>query len=111
MFKICSIIYFQVIFSSYYEVLCNFTRDYDALRAKLAAVEERDKTILEAALHGVSALISEEWGQNTPCHVSEKDIHQITIVIIKNFFIYFLGYSNYRWQYQFKCSIPLSKTS
>jgi hypothetical protein len=69
------ILYYQLTFSSYYEVLCNFTRDYDALRAKLAAVEDRDKTILEAALHGVSALISEEWGQNTPCHVSKTYIY------------------------------------
>ena len=48
---------------------CSFTRDYDAVRAKLATVEERDKTVLEAALHGVSALVSEEWGLNTCCHV------------------------------------------
>lgn len=32
-------------------------------------MEEIDKTCLEAALHGVSALINEEWGQNTSCHV------------------------------------------
>jgi hypothetical protein len=52
-----------------YEILSSFTRDYDAVRTKLQNVEDRDKTCLEAALHGVSALINEEWGQNTPCHV------------------------------------------
>lgn len=59
----------QVVFSSLYEILSSFTRDYDAVRAKLQNVEDRDKTCLEAALHGVSVLINEEWGQNTPCHV------------------------------------------
>lgn len=52
-----------------YEILSSFTRDYDAVRAKLQNLEDRDKTCLEAALHGVSILINEEWGQNTPCHV------------------------------------------
>ncbi|XP_046461521.1 integrator complex subunit 14-like [Daphnia pulex] len=58
-----------VVFSSMYEILSSFTRDYDAVRAKLQNIEDRDKTYLEAALHGVSILINDEWGQNTPCHV------------------------------------------
>lgn len=58
-----------VVFSSLYEILSSFTRDYDAVRAKLQNIEDRDKTCLEAALHGVSMLINEEWGQNTPCHI------------------------------------------
>lgn len=56
-------------FSSLYEIVSSFTRDYDTVRSKLHAIEERDKTCLAAALHGVTALINEEWGQNTPCHV------------------------------------------
>lgn len=62
----------QVVFSSLYEILSSFTRDYDAVRAKLQNIEDRDKTCLEAALHGVSMLINEEWGQNTPCHVGNS---------------------------------------
>lgn len=60
----------QVAFSSLYEIVSSFTRDYDMVRAKLHTIEERDKTCLAAALHGATVLINEEWGQNTPCHVS-----------------------------------------
>lgn len=56
-------------FSSLYEVICPFTRDYDVIRGKLQTLEDRDKSCLEAALQGVTFLVNEEWGQNTPCHV------------------------------------------
>ena len=69
---------FQVAFSSLYEILCSFTRDYDSIRTKLSNIEDRDKTCLEAALHGVSVLINDEWGQNTPCHVSRMCVFLIS---------------------------------
>ena len=65
-----------MIFSSLYEVVSSFTRDYDSVRLKLQNIEDRDKTSLEAALNGVSNLINEEWGQNTPCHVIIITLHQ-----------------------------------
>jgi len=58
-----------VAFSSVYEIVSSFTRDYDSVRTKLNCIEDRDKTCLEAAFHGASILINDEWGQNTPCHI------------------------------------------
>lgn len=32
-------------------------------------IEERDKTCIETALHGVNNIIMAEWGNTTACHV------------------------------------------
>ncbi|XP_012277266.1 integrator complex subunit 14 [Orussus abietinus] len=58
-----------VVFSSLYEVVCPFTRDYDTIRAKLQNIEECDKTCIETALHGVNNVIMAEWGNTTACQV------------------------------------------
>ncbi|KAF4526527.1 hypothetical protein B566_EDAN005894 [Ephemera danica] len=58
-----------IAFSSLYDVLCPFTRDFDLLRSKLNNLEEFDKTCLEVALHGVNSLVLDEWGTGTPCQV------------------------------------------
>ncbi|XP_035733995.1 integrator complex subunit 14-like [Vespa mandarinia] len=58
-----------VLFSSLYEVICPFTRDYDSIRAKLQNIEECDKTCIETALHGVNNVIMAEWGNTTACQV------------------------------------------
>ncbi|XP_015603703.1 integrator complex subunit 14 [Cephus cinctus] len=58
-----------VVFSSLYEVICPFTRDYDSIRAKLQNIEECDKTCIETALHGVNNVIMAEWGNTTACQV------------------------------------------
>jgi hypothetical protein len=60
---------FQIAFSSLYEVICPFTRDYDSIRAKLQTIEEWDKTHIEGALHGVNNVIMAEWGNATACQV------------------------------------------
>lgn len=60
---------FQIVFSSLYEVVCPFTRDYDSIRAKLQTIEEWDKTYIEGALHGVNNVIMAEWGNATACQV------------------------------------------
>lgn len=60
---------FQIVFSSLYEVVCPFTRDYDSIRAKLQTIEEWDKTCIEGALHGVNNVIMAEWGNATACQV------------------------------------------
>lgn len=59
----------QVVFSSLYEVICPFTRDYDSIRSKLQNIEECDKTCIETALHGVNNVIMAEWGNATACQV------------------------------------------
>lgn len=60
---------FQIVFSSLYEVVCPFTRDYDSIRAKLQTIEEQDKTCIESALRGVNNAIMAEWGNTTACQV------------------------------------------
>lgn len=64
-------LYFQIIFSSLYEIVIGFTREFDIVRQALASLEEYDKTNLKAGLLGVSQLILEEWGNGTPCQVSK----------------------------------------
>ncbi|EFN81321.1 integrator complex subunit 14 isoform X1 [Harpegnathos saltator] len=58
-----------IVFSSLYEVICPFTRDYDSIRAKLQTIEECDKTCIESALRGVNNVIMAEWGNTTACQV------------------------------------------
>uniref|UniRef100_A0A665WAR2 Integrator complex subunit 14 n=1 Tax=Echeneis naucrates TaxID=173247 RepID=A0A665WAR2_ECHNA len=56
-------------FSSLWELLVPFTRDYNALQEALSSVEDYDKTCIESALHGVSNLVQQEWGSACPCQV------------------------------------------
>ena len=49
-------------FSSVCEVAISFTRDIEAIRAKLSSISCQDKSLLEAGLVGASSLILEEWG-------------------------------------------------
>ncbi|XP_051166296.1 integrator complex subunit 14 [Leptopilina boulardi] len=58
-----------VVFSSLYEVICPFTRDYDQIRSQLQNIEECDKTCIETALLGVNSIIMSEWGNSTACQV------------------------------------------
>lgn len=56
-------------FSSSYEVLCPFTRDFELIRAKLPKIEEQDKTCIESGLAGVNSLILSDWGSSIPCQI------------------------------------------
>ncbi|XP_018398883.1 PREDICTED: von Willebrand factor A domain-containing protein 9 [Cyphomyrmex costatus] len=58
-----------VVFSSLYEIICPFTRDYEGIRGKLRVIDECDKTFIEGALHGVNNVIMAEWGNATACQV------------------------------------------
>lgn len=58
-----------IAFSSLYEIVSPFTRDFDALKSKLQHLEEYDKTCVESALVGVNRLVLSEWGSATPCQV------------------------------------------
>ncbi|KAG7201923.1 hypothetical protein KM043_004633 [Ampulex compressa] len=76
-----------VVFSSLYEVICPFTRDYDSIRAKLQNIEECDKTCIETALHGVNNVIMAEWGNTTACQVvlitdGNPGVGKLTVVCI-----------------------------
>ncbi|XP_066557346.1 integrator complex subunit 14 [Amia ocellicauda] len=58
-----------VAFSSLWELMVPFTRDYNTLQEALSNMEDYDKTCLEAALHGVSNVVQQEWGSACPCQV------------------------------------------
>uniref|UniRef100_A0A8B9JZ10 Integrator complex subunit 14 n=1 Tax=Astyanax mexicanus TaxID=7994 RepID=A0A8B9JZ10_ASTMX len=57
-----------VVFSSLWELMVPFTRDYNTLQL-FALYNDYDKTCLEAALQGVSNIVQQEWGSTCPCQV------------------------------------------
>ncbi|KAG7276263.1 hypothetical protein CRUP_018645 [Coryphaenoides rupestris] len=58
-----------VAFSSLWELLVPFTRDYNTLQEALSNLEDYDKTCIESALSGVSNVVQQEWGSSCPCQV------------------------------------------
>uniref|UniRef100_A0A3P8ZE18 Integrator complex subunit 14 n=1 Tax=Esox lucius TaxID=8010 RepID=A0A3P8ZE18_ESOLU len=62
-----------VAFSSLWELLVPFTRDYNTLQEALSNLEDYDKTCLEAALHGVSNVVQQEWGHACPTQLQMTD--------------------------------------
>ncbi|KAG7333242.1 hypothetical protein KOW79_003377 [Hemibagrus wyckioides] len=58
-----------VAFSSLWELMVPFTRDYNTLQETLNNLEDYDKTCLESALQGVSNIVQQEWGGTCPCQV------------------------------------------
>jgi len=59
----------QVIFSSLYQQVVPFTRDYSEIRNALGKLEEFNKTCIDVALSGVDQLLSDEWGCTSHCQV------------------------------------------
>ena len=60
----------QIIFSSLWENLVPFTRDYEEVRSALRSLEDYSKTCIETALGAVKTLLLEEWGVHAPCQVT-----------------------------------------
>ena len=58
-----------VIFSSLWEIVIPFTRDFSALKAGCLDLDVYDKTRIENALHGVQNLVMEEWGGFVPINL------------------------------------------
>ena len=58
-----------VAFSSLWEIVVPFTRDYEALKQGCMSVEVYDKTCFGNALSGVATHVVEEWGTSVPCQV------------------------------------------
>ncbi|XP_063304845.1 integrator complex subunit 14 [Pelobates fuscus] len=58
-----------VVFSSLWELMVPFTRDYNTLQEALSNIDDYDKTCLESALQGVSSVVQQEWGALTPCQI------------------------------------------
>lgn len=58
-----------LVFSYLWEQLVPFTRNYESIKSALNNVEEYNKTCIEAALTGVSSVVTEEWNSVTPSQV------------------------------------------
>ena len=58
-----------VVFSSLWEIVVPFTRDFEALRAGFLNLDVYDKTCIENALNGVENLVMEEWGGIVPINL------------------------------------------
>ncbi|KAK3098993.1 hypothetical protein FSP39_025008 [Pinctada imbricata] len=58
-----------IVFSYLWEQLVTFTRDFDSIKSALNKVETYNKTCIEAALTGVSSIITDEWNSVTPSQV------------------------------------------
>lgn len=61
----------QVVFSSKYEVLVDFTRDYDTIRQALYNVEHYDKVCVENMLRSAGAMLLSSWGSQNYNQVCE----------------------------------------
>lgn len=55
-----------IAFSSLWEIVVRFTRDYESLKEGCLNVDTYDKTFVGNALNGVSNLVIEEWGCSVP---------------------------------------------
>uniref|UniRef100_A0A8B9YZJ3 Integrator complex subunit 14 n=1 Tax=Bos mutus grunniens TaxID=30521 RepID=A0A8B9YZJ3_BOSMU len=65
-----------VVFSSLWELMVPFTRDYNTLQEALSNMDDYDKTCLESALVGVCNIVQQEWGGAIPCQEeSEFEIY------------------------------------
>ena len=58
-----------VVYSSLYEVLVKFTRDYESLKTACSSLTTYDKTRIETALLGIEDLVTEEWGSFIPINL------------------------------------------
>ena len=58
-----------IAFSSLWEIVVPFTRDYESLKQGCMSVDVYDKTCFENALSGVVGHVIEEWGATVPCQV------------------------------------------
>ncbi|KAF6130498.1 integrator complex subunit 14 [Phyllostomus discolor] len=62
-----------VVFSSLWELMVPFTRDYNTLQEALSNMDDYDKTCLESALAGVCNIVQQEWGGAIPCQLQSTD--------------------------------------
>lgn len=56
-------------FSSLWEIVVPFTRDYEALKQGCITVDTYDKTSFDNGFSGVVGHVIEEWGTSVPCQV------------------------------------------
>ena len=58
-----------MVFSSLWQIISKFTRDYDQIKEALQNIELFDKTKFMNALRGVRNMVLEEWGSEMSCQV------------------------------------------
>lgn len=58
-----------VIFSSLWELVVPFTRDFELLKSGLLKAETHDRTNIEVGLEGAKQVVLDEWGSSMPCQV------------------------------------------
>ena len=58
-----------MVFSSLWQIITKFTRDFDQLKEALQDLELFDKTKLINGLRGVKNMVVDEWGSEMSCHV------------------------------------------
>uniref|UniRef100_A0A1Y9HAP9 Integrator complex subunit 14 n=1 Tax=Anopheles farauti TaxID=69004 RepID=A0A1Y9HAP9_9DIPT len=58
-----------IIYSSLFEVVVDFTRDYEAIRQALHKIEHYDKTSLENVLVAVNNAFKAHWGSQNYCQI------------------------------------------
>lgn len=58
-----------MVYSSLWELVVPFTRDYEQIKSALINVESFDKTNIINALRGVHELVIEEWGTTMPIQI------------------------------------------
>jgi Mg-chelatase subunit ChlD len=56
-----------VVFSTLYEVVVPFTRDYEQIRLALSKIEHYDKTNLENVLMAIHNIFLSNWGNQNFC--------------------------------------------
>lgn len=67
--------YFQAVFSSVWEHVESFTRDYSKIKSSLTNLTLYDKTSIESAFTVATSIIIDEWGYVTPCQVFVEFIY------------------------------------
>lgn len=58
-----------MVYSTFYEIVIDFTRDYDQIRQAMLKLEHYDKTNIETALQAVNNIIVSNWGSQNFCQV------------------------------------------
>lgn len=56
-------------YSSLWELIVQFTRDFDSIKGGVMRLECYDKTNVIKALEGAKSVIMEEWGAGVPCQI------------------------------------------
>lgn len=60
----------QLVYSSLFEIIVDFTRDYDVIKQALTKIDHYDKTCIANMLTAVNNILLSNWGSQNFCQVS-----------------------------------------